>query len=126
VAAIKIATRLGASEALIGLSLVAVGTSLPELATTLVATVRRENDIALGNIVGSNLFNLLAVAGPVALIRPVAGPPDLRTHQIPGMLVLTLLLPLVTAGRARVGRIWGSVLLMIYAAVLAWWLRAGI
>jgi cation:H+ antiporter len=124
--AVAMATRLGASEALIGLSLVAVGTSLPEFATTLIAALRRENDIALGNIIGSNLFNLLAVAGPVALIHPLSGQPDLRSHQLPGMLILTLVLPLVVARSSRVGRVSATVLLVLYAAIMTWWLTAGV
>ncbi len=124
--ALNLAAFFGVSEALIGLTMVAVGTSLPELATTIVASVRKEGDIALGNIVGSNLFNLLAVAGPVALIRPLSGPPDLRSHQLPGMILLTLLVPIVVAGRASVGRGWGLVLLLFYAGVLIWWLSTGV
>jgi cation:H+ antiporter len=124
--AVTIATRLGASESLIGLTLVAVGTSLPELATTIVASVRKEGGIALGNVVGSNLFNLLAVGGTVALIHPVAAEPTLLSHQIPGMAVMTLALPLLCLRRDSVGRAWGGALLLLYAVILAWWLAAGV
>ncbi len=124
--AILLAKRVGASEAFIGLTLVAVGTSLPELATSLIATVRRESDIALGNIIGSNLFNLLAVAGPVALIHPVAGQATLRTHQLPGMIILTLLVPLVCVGGLNIKRIWGPILLLVYAGLMVWWQLSGV
>ena len=124
--AVSMATRLGASEAFIGLTLVAVGTSLPELATTRVATVRRESDIALGNIIGSNLFNLLAVAGPVAAFLPVAGEVTLRTHQLPGLIVMTLLLPLVCSRSQAIKRVWGPILLLSYTAVMVWWWWAGV
>lgn len=125
--AVGIATRLGASEAFIGLTLVAIGTSLPELATTVLAALRRESGIALGNVIGSNLFNLLAVAGPVALIQPLNRiEPSLRTHQLPALILITLLLPVMIHRREVVGRIWGCTLLCTYAAVMAWWFLAGI
>ncbi len=121
-AATRTALRLGASETLIGLTLVAVGTSLPELATTLVAAARRHGDLALGNVVGSNLFNLLGVAGPVALIRPVAVPAGVRSEQLPALALMTVLLPLAMLGR-RVGRAWGVALLLVYIGLTAWWVR---
>lgn len=124
--AVKVAARLGASEAFIGLTLVAIGTSLPELATTLVAAMRRQSDIALGNIIGSNLFNMLAVAGPVVLVRPVTGQDTLRTHQLPGMILLTLLLPLACVRGPTIRRIWGPVLLMLYVGMMVWWQRSGV
>jgi len=123
--ALSLAVRLGASETLIGLSLVAVGTSLPELATTAVAAWRKESDIALGNIVGSNLFNLLAVAGPVALIHPVAGPTALNVRQLPAMVGITTMLLVVVMRREAVGRTWGLVLLLTYAAIMVWWMGSG-
>jgi cation:H+ antiporter len=123
---VRIATRLHVSEALIGLTLVAVGTSLPEMATTIIAAVRHQSGIALGNVVGSNLFNLLAVAGPVILIRPLTAEASLRSHQLPGLLLVTILLPLAIYRRRVLGRIWGAVLLLVYAGVMAWWMAAGV
>jgi len=124
--AVSVARQLGASESFIGLTLVAVGTSLPEFATTIIATVRRQSEIALGNIIGSNLFNLLAVAGPVALIQPVTGENTLRTHQLPAMLLLTLLLPLVCVHSKAIRRFWGPPLLLLYVVVLVWWRKGGV
>jgi len=122
---LNLAGRFGVSEAVIGLSLVAVGTSLPELATTLVAAARRESDIALGNIVGSNLFNILAVAGPVAVISPLSTPSAVRAPQLLTMLGFTVLLALLVRGRSSVGRLAGVFLLVIYGAVMVWWTRLG-
>jgi cation:H+ antiporter len=122
-AATDLALRMGVSEALIGLSLVAVGTSLPELATSLIAAARRESDIALGNIVGSNLFNLLAVAGPVAALRPVTAAGGVSGEQVLAMLVITFMLPLCVRGRHEIGRVAGSVLLATYVAIMVWWAR---
>ena len=80
--AVSVATRLGVSEAVVGLTLVALGTSLPELATTVVAARRGEGEIALGNAVGSNIFNVFSVLGPAALVRPIAF--DGRGRRGPG------------------------------------------
>jgi cation:H+ antiporter len=125
-AAVRIATRLHVSEALIGLTLVAVGTSLPELATTILAAVRHQSGIALGNVVGSNLFNLLAVAGPVMLVHPLKAEASLRSQQLPGLLLMTILLPLAIGRRRVLGRIWGALLLLFYAGIMAWWMAAGV
>jgi cation:H+ antiporter len=118
--ALKIARTLGVSESLVGLSLVAVGTSLPELATTVIAAARRESDIALGNVIGSNLFNTLGVAGPAALIQAAPAPDGLWSAQLAPMLVLTALLPWLSL-RPRVGRGWGVLLLACYLVVLGIW-----
>ncbi|HPF34451.1 MAG TPA: calcium/sodium antiporter [Candidatus Krumholzibacteria bacterium] len=119
---VRIAESLGAPEVVIGLTLVAVGTSLPELATTLVAAYRRESGIALGNVVGSNLFNLLAVAGPVAIIHPVPVGRELMAREFPSLGLMTLALVLVTLTRGAIGRVAGAGLLILYAALLAWWI----
>ncbi|MFO7653982.1 MAG: hypothetical protein R6X25_09190 [Candidatus Krumholzibacteriia bacterium] len=120
-ASLGLARRAGVSEALIGLSLVAVGTSLPELATTIMAAVRRESDIALGNIVGSNLFNLLAVAGPVAVVKPLREASGVDAPQMLSMLAITLILPLAVRGRPAVGRGAGVLLLAAYAGIMVLW-----
>lgn len=117
--AVRIATDLGVSEAVIGLTVVAVGTSLPELATSISAAHRGETDIAVGNIVGSNLFNMLFVFGVSVTVAPApmpaGGPVDL--------LVMTglsaLLLPMVLT-RRRVDRAEGIVLLTVYLAYVGW------
>ena len=119
--ATDIALRLGVSELVIGVSLVAVGTSLPELATTVVAAAKGEGGIAVGNVIGSNLFNLLAVAGPAALLAPVADTSGLFARHLPGLLGVTVLMGVLMMGKARVGRFAGAMLLIVYVVVLAWW-----
>ncbi len=115
--AVGIARTLEVSEAIIGLTIVAAGTSLPELATSVVAALRKETDVAVGNIVGSNLFNVLCIAGAAGLVRPIG------TGQISwldfGFMLGTsaLLLPLMRTG-FRLVRWEGAVLLASYAVYL--------
>lgn len=121
--AVALARALGVSEGIIGLSLVAVGTSLPELATTVVAALRREMAISVGNIVGSNVFNLLSVIGLVALVRPLPVTPEWLTREIPLMLLFSFaLLPLMGRG-FRVERWEGMLLLLGYVGFLVWVFR---
>jgi len=132
--AIRLAVGFGISETLVGLTIVAIGTSLPELATTIVAAMRDEDDLALGNIVGSNIFNLLAVAGPVGLIwglkvegdqNPLTQLPlQLGANQIQllSMLLLAILVTtMIVFGRGRVGRIRGLTLLIVYILIMVIW-----
>ena len=113
--AVIIAKALGWSEAVIGLTIVAAGTSMPELATSVVAALKKRTDIAIGNVIGSNIFNLLAVLGLTATIAPV------ETNQInwTDMLVMLgtslLLLPFMRTG-FKIGRGEGAVLFVIYIA----------
>ena len=106
------------SEAVIGLTIVAVGTSLPELATSLVAAARGEQDIAVGNVVGSNLFNMLGIMGIAPMIRPVSAAGI--TPVAWGMLLVStlLLVPFMHTGR-KVVRREGAVLLALYCAYIA-------
>ena len=118
--ATDLAVTLGISELVIGLSIVAVGTSLPELATTVVAAVRGETDMAVGNIVGSNIFNLTFVLGGTALVHPLAVAERILTVEYPVVLLMSLLLvPLAMQGR-EVGRAKGAVLLVAYAGAWVW------
>ena len=131
--ALVLATSLGVSETLVGLTLVAVGTSLPELATTIVAALQDEDDMALGNIVGSNLFNILAVAGPVGLTWTLTaeegGLPfssglvtsPLQVQLLSMMLVTLAVTLMISRGRGRIGRGRGTVLLVLYAAIMSLW-----
>ena len=115
--AVAIASRLGISDLLIGLTVVAVGTSLPELASSIAASRKGEHDIALGNIVGSNLFNTLAVVGLAGLIHPMAVEPEVLTRDVLVMGVLTLSLFAVgygVRGPGRINRIEGAGLLAAY------------
>lgn len=121
--AVVLARALGVSEGVIGLSLVAVGTSLPELATSVVAALRRETAISVGNIVGSNIFNLLSVIGLVALVQPLPVAGDWLRLEIPVMLLFSLTLVPVLGKQARVERWEGGLLLAGYLAFLTWILR---
>ena len=120
--AVAAAAQLGVSEAVVGLTLVALGTSLPELATTAVAARRGEAEIALGNAVGSNIFNVFSVLGPASLVEPIRATgigADVLAVMV-GFGVVTLAF-LVTGGRTQ--RWEGAVLLLGYAAY-TWWVMA--
>lgn len=117
-AALELASDFGLSDRVIGLTIVAVGTSLPELATSLVAALRGHREIAVGNVIGSNLFNLLGVLGLTALLAPapLSVSPNALDFDLPVMLGVTLLcLPLFYSGY-RVTRTEGLVLLGLYLA----------
>ena len=121
--AVAIARTLGVSDLLIGLTIVAVGTSLPELASSIAAARKGENDLALGNIIGSNLFNTLAVVGLAATVSPMDEIEKAVTYRdMPLMIVLTLALIVLgyrRKGDGRLNRIAGAILLAIYAGYLA-------
>lgn len=115
--AVEIAHGFGVSDLLIGLTIVAVGTSLPELASSVIASRKGEHDIALGNILGSNLFNTLAVVGIAGAIRPMAAAPEVFTRDMLVMGLLTLSLFVIGfgfRGPGRINRIEGAVLLAVY------------
>lgn len=125
--AVEIAHRFGVGDLVIGLTVVAVGTSLPELASSLAAARRKEHDIALGNIIGSNLFNTLAVVGLAGAIHPVAAAPEVFSRDILAMSVLTLSLFVMGYGfwcPRRINRYEGSLLLAAYIAYTTWLLRS--
>jgi cation:H+ antiporter len=118
--AVSIAEGLGVSELVIGLTVVALGTSLPELAATIVAARRGEHDIAIGNVVGSNMFNLLAVIGIAGVISPLTNvSPEVLSRDWTTMVALTIAL-LVMAfgfrGSGRINRLEGLLLLSAYGA----------
>lgn len=116
--AIQIATYLGVSEVIIGLTIVAAGTSLPEVATSVIASIRGERDIAVGNVVGSNIFNILAVLGLSSLVSPsgVAVAPSLEGFDIPVMIAVAVAcLPIFFTGH-RINRWEGWLFLGYYAA----------
>lgn len=117
--AVNLATSLGVSDLVIGLTVVAIGTSLPELAASVVAAKRNEHDIAIGNVLGSNVFNLLGVMGLPGVIRPGAIPPEVLTRDFPIMIGLTLAFFFLAYGVGRPGRISrlaGAVLLASFGA----------
>ena len=113
-----IARAYGVSDTVIGLTLVAIGTSLPELATTVMAALRRQADVALGNVIGSNIFNLLGIIGVASLVGPIKVDPEFLQFDLWVMLGASLLLiPFVYLGR-DITRIWGIALCAIYALYL--------
>jgi cation:H+ antiporter len=120
--AVSIATALGVSELVIGLTVVAVGTSLPEVATSVLATLRGERDIAVGNVVGSNIFNLLAVLGLGSLVAPAGVPvsPGALAFDIPVMIAVAVAtLPIFFSGYV-IARWEGAVFLGYYVAYTAY------
>lgn len=126
--AVAIAQQLGISDLIIGLTIVAVGTSLPELASSIIAIRRNEHDIALGNVLGSNLFNTLAVVGIAGVIRPMAFDQAVFSRDMLTMTVLTVSLFLFGygfRGPGRINRIEGALLLVCYLGYTAY-LLAGV
>lgn len=115
--ATSLARRFGIGEAIIGLTIVAAGTSLPELATSVVAALRRQTDIAIGNIVGSNIFNVLGIAGVAAIARPIAAHGIEFRHLCVMVATSLLLLPLMRSG-FRLVRWEGALLFACYLAYL--------
>jgi cation:H+ antiporter len=126
--AVSVAQTLGVSDLVIGLTIVAVGTSLPELASCIAAAKKGEHDIALGNILGSNLFNTMAVVGLAGMVAPTATDPALLWRDWPVMAGLTVLMFVMAMGwRGRQGQInrWeGGLLILAYIAYVAWLLQS--
>lgn len=123
--AITIARFLGVTDTVIGLTVVALGTSLPELATAITAALHREDDLAIGNIIGSNIFNLLGVLGIAAVIGPVELFPIILARDFPAMFLITGALFLMASdfrGPGRIGRRSGGVLLTMFVAyiIMVW------
>ena len=111
---VVIARQFGISEIVIGIALVAIGTSLPELATSLVSALRGESDISVGNIIGSNLFNIMCVVGLVAMVSPLSVDRELLYFELPIMLVFSLVLfPFMRTGFV-LSRLEGGLLLLGY------------
>lgn len=123
--AVEVATIFGVSELIIGLTIVALGTSLPELAASIIAVKRKEHDIAIGNIVGSNMFNLLAVVGIAGTINPIEQlPKEVLVRDWPVMMGMTAALFVMAYGwkakRGEVSRIEGGLLLLAFIAYYVW------
>ncbi|MEQ8710062.1 MAG: calcium/sodium antiporter [Rhodospirillales bacterium] len=113
--AVFVARSVGVSEAAIGLTLVAFGTSVPELATSVVAALRRHADVALGNIVGSNMFNMLGIGGVVSLVADLPVGPEFMTFDLPVVMLATLLLIVMMWAGRTIGRVVGIGFLGFYA-----------
>jgi len=114
--AVNLAQSFGISETVIGLTIVAVGTSMPELVTSVVAAIRRQSDVAFGNIVGSNIYNILGIGGVTGLIAPSAIPPEIVRFDNPVMIGVTVLLVIFASTGLRICRWEGVALLAGYCA----------
>ncbi len=116
--ATHIARSLSVSEAVIGASMVAIGTSLPELSTTVVAALHRNAGVALGNVVGSNVLNILAIIGATAVLTPIPVDSNLLAYDVWVMLAATLMILFCILREAVLGRISGSAMLIAYTVYL--------
>lgn len=117
--AIEVARTLGIDEIIIGLTIVAVGTSLPELASSIIAVRKNQHDIALGNVIGSNIFNTLAVIGASALITPITTASEILSRDMVVMSTLTvslLIIGIIGRQKPQISRVVGVLLLISYAA----------
>jgi cation:H+ antiporter len=116
--AINISTAFGVPEAIIGLTLVALGTSLPELATTVMAGIRRQGDVAFGNVLGSNMFNLLAIVGVASFFGPLPVDPEFFQLDLWIMLASTMLLAPFVMLRWQLNKMWGIFFVVCYVAYI--------
>lgn len=125
--AIEIATQFHVSQTIIGLTIVAVGTSLPELVTSVMAALRKQGDIAFGNIVGSNIYNVFGILGVTAMVKPIEVPAEIANFDIWVMLAATVLLFGVAISRWKITRLEGGAMLAGYTAYVGWLgLNAGV
>ena len=122
-AAVKIAQSFGISEAFIGLTIVAIGTSIPELMTSVVAAWKKEADIALGNVIGSNIFNILFVMGITSLIKPLNVNPSILFIDMPVMILFSIGLLFFLTTNRKLTRWKGAALLISYAGYIFYLIR---
>ncbi len=115
---VAIARSFGLSEAFIGLSIVAVGTSLPELATSIIAAFRRQSEIAIGNVIGSNIFNILGILGITAIITPIPVTGRFLSFDLPVVIGASILITALLLTRQVIGRAMGAGLLVAYAVYI--------
>ena len=120
-----VARTLGVSDAVIGLTLVAIGTSLPELAATLAAAVRKQHAMAIGNVIGSNMFNLMAVMGITAVITPLPVPQEMLSVDLWVMLAASLVILFAVIARRPIGRVAGLTFLLAYGFYIAYLFDTG-
>ena len=115
--AVTVATHFGVSDLVIGLTIVAIGTSLPELAASIASALKGESDIALGNVIGSNMFNILGVTAAPGLIHPSTIEAGVMYRDLPIMFGLSIVLYIMAFGRdSTIGRVNGTFLLLAFAA----------
>jgi cation:H+ antiporter len=124
-AAVNIATDFGVSETVIGLTLVAVGTSMPELVTSIIAAYRQRADVAMGNVIGSNTFNILGILGVTSLLADVPIDPQILMFDNFVMIAVSLLLIPFVLFRRDMGRLTGIVFVVIYTAYAVWLVTSG-
>jgi cation:H+ antiporter len=118
--AVAVGSLLGVSQVVIGLTVVAVGTSLPELATSLVAAMHKEADIAVGNVIGSNIFNIVAILGTATVVQPLTVAPSVLVRELPAVLGLSIVVfPMLRTGW-RIKRWEGALLLACYLGIGVW------
>jgi cation:H+ antiporter len=122
---VRVAASLGVSEALIGLTLVAFGTSLPELATSVAAALKKESEISVGNVLGSNVFNLGLIVGTAFAIRPGEVPIAVIRQDIPFLVVATLLVGALILRRGRITRQQGGAMIAVFLGYFAFLLLRG-
>lgn len=118
-----VAQAFGVPDLIIGLTVVAIGTSLPELATALVAAMRKESDIAVGNIIGSNIFNIAAILGITSAVTPIAISSNIIRAELPAVLALSILAFPVTRMAHKVRRWEGAILLLCYVVAGFWLIK---
>ncbi len=118
--AVDLARLVGMSEAVIGLTVIAIGTSLPELVTSVIAAYKGASAVALGNVLGSNIFNLLLIGGVTAVIAPGTIPGEITNYGLPLLIATSVLLMIFAATGRRITRREGAVLLIIYIAQLVY------
>jgi cation:H+ antiporter len=116
--AIGLSRALGMSETVIGLTIVAVGTSMPELVTSVVAALRKHGDVALGNVMGSSIYNILGIGGTTALIAPTGVPAEIAAFHAPLMVITSVALFLLAWTSLRITRLEGAALLAGYVAYI--------
>ncbi len=110
----ELASDLGVSERVIGITVLALGTSLPELVTAIVASIKKETDLALGNLMGSNIFNVLSILGITSIIKDIHVSETIITHDMTVMLGITLLILPLMLYKRQMGRFSGALLLLVY------------
>lgn len=120
VSSMQLADFLGITGLGVGATIVAIGTSLPELATSVVAASRNEADIAVGNIIGSNVFNLAAVLGITAVVSPIPVNPLVLEVHFPAVMIMSVLLVLLVGANLQIRRVEGFILLVAYVSLSAW------
>lgn len=118
--ATAIALAWGVSEAVIGLTIVAIGTSLPELAASVISAIKGHSEMAIGNVVGSNIFNIFSILGLTAMVKPIHVNPQMAHFDMPVMIVVSLILTFLLVRREKLSRFTGVLFILAYVAYAAY------